>query len=89
MHLNILGGCTFERFEVGDLGWRILETKSLPASADRLVDLFLEQGSRRERVDILELHAGVDDAFRSPRPDFRWIQTGIEVRAPGLAQYVD
>src|SRR5260221_14576860 len=68
-----------------DLRWCAGQAELLPARHHPIVGLLVELGARRERFDVLVIHAGVDQRLRAPRPDLRRVEARIEERAPGFA----
>src|SRR3954468_9172972 len=66
-----------------------LEAVLLPPPRDELVRALRELGPFGKGLDVLVVHAGVDQRLRAPRPDLRWVQARVEEGAPGLAQDVD
>src|SRR5499433_2970033 len=75
--------------EHGDHRRRSAQSQLLPPRHHVLVGLLGQLGALGEGLDEAIVHAGIDQALRSPRPDLRRVQAGIEIGAPGLAQDVD
>src|SRR5262249_9600044 len=65
------------------------EAELLPALHHGVVGRLGELRATGEALDEAVVHAGVDQRLRSPRPDLRWVEAGVEIGAPGLAQNVD
>src|SRR3977135_1609871 len=57
----------------------------LPSRHHVVVGLLRQFGALGEGLDVAIIHAGIDQAFRTPGPDLRRVQAGIEIGAPGLA----
>src|SRR5262249_54244467 len=75
--------------EHGHYRRRSPQSQLLPPRNHVLVSLLARLGALGEGLDEAIVHAGIDQTFRSPRPDLRRVQAGIEIGAPGLAQDVD
>src|SRR6188474_1474295 len=86
-----LGDVTRKRLilEYGYRRWRSAQPQFLPSSHDVVVGLLRQLGALGKGLDEAIVHAGIDQALRSPRSDLRRVQAGIEICAPGLAQDVD
>src|SRR5260221_10428170 len=75
--------------EHGDHGRGSAQPQLLPPGDHLVVSVLRQPGTLGEGLDEAIVHAGIDQAFRSPGPDLRRVQAGIKIRAPSLPQDID
>src|SRR6266478_4748374 len=62
---------------------RAAQSQLLPPRHHVVVSVLGQLGALGEGLDEAIVHASVDQTLRSPRPDLRRVQAGIEIGAPG------
>src|SRR6516225_2038888 len=76
-------------FEDPDVRWLSGQPELSPPRYDAIIGRLVELGAWRKVLDVLIVHASIDQGLRAPWPDLRWVEAWIEERAPGLAKDID